>query len=106
MMNAPGFISRRLRFSNGIAMTVIAVSYLVMLIAVSVSSGFREEIRSELSSIGGDVQLTPPNLNVLDGSRPISGNPSYLSEIENVEGVQNILCGGDLFYGICCKRNS
>ena len=91
MMNAPGFISRRLRFSNGIAMTVIAVSYLVMLIAVFVSSGFREEIRSELSSIGGDVQLTPPNLNVLDGSRPISGNPSYLSEIENVEGVQNIV---------------
>ena len=72
-------------------MTVIAVSYLVMLIAVAVSSGFRSEIRSELSGISGDVQLTPPNLNVLDGSRPISGNPSYLPVIEKVEGVESVM---------------
>lgn len=89
-MNASRFISRRLRFRNGIAMTVIAVSYLVMLIAVAVSSGFRSEIRSELSGISGDIQLTPPNLNVLDAGRPICGNPSYLSVIENVDGVQAI----------------
>ena len=90
-MGASHFISRRLYFRNGIAMTVIAVSYLVMLIAVAVSSGFRSEIRSELSGISGDVQLTPPNLNVLDGSRPISGNPSYLPMIEAVDGVESII---------------
>lgn len=90
-MGASHFISRRLRFRNGIAMAVIAVSYLVMLIAVAVSSGFRSEIRAELSGISGDVQLTPPNLNVLDGSRPISGNPSYLPMIETVEGVESIV---------------
>ena len=90
-MNVSHFISARLSFKNSIAMAVIAVSYLVMLIAVAVSSGFRAEIRSELSGISGDVQLTPPNLNVLDCSRPIFGNPSYLSAIEEVEGVESII---------------
>ena len=90
-MNVSRFISGRLSFKNSIAMAVIAISYLVMLIAVAVSSGFRSEIRSELSGISGDVQLTPPNLNILDASRPIEGNPSYLSAIEGVDGVESIV---------------
>ena len=90
-MNVSRFISGRLSFKNSIAMSVIAVSYLVMLIAVAVSSGFRSEIRSELSGISGDVQLTPPNLNVLDAGKPILGNPSYLSAIEGVDGVESII---------------
>ena len=90
-MNTPLFISRRLRFRSGIAMAVIAVSYLVMIVSVAVSSGFRAEIRSELSGVSGDIQLTPPNLNVLDAARPISGNPSYLSDVERVDGVESIV---------------
>ena len=65
------FISRRIRFKGGVAMVCIAISFLVMIIAVSVSSGFRSEIRNGLSVLSGDIQLTPPNLNVLDQSRPI-----------------------------------
>lgn len=90
-MSASRFISRRLRFKNGIAMTVIAVSYLVMLVAVAVSSGFRAEIRSELSGISGDVQLTSPNLNVLDVTRPISADPGYLPVVQSVEGVESVI---------------
>jgi lipoprotein-releasing system permease protein len=89
-MDASLFISRRLRFKGGIAMLSIAISYLVMIIAVSVSSGFRNEIREGLASISGDVQLTPPNLNVLDSSRPIESDPSYLPHIRQVEGVESI----------------
>jgi ABC-type lipoprotein release transport system permease subunit len=54
-MRASLFISSRLRFKNGIAMTAIAISYFVMIIAVAVSSGFRQEIRNELAGISGDV---------------------------------------------------
>ena len=85
------FISRRLRFKNSIAMTAIAISYLVMIIAVSVSSGFRREIRGSLSGISGDVQLTPPNLNVLDNSRPIESDASYLPKLYDVQGVETIV---------------
>jgi lipoprotein-releasing system permease protein len=55
-----------------------------------VSSGFRNEIREGLASISGDVQLTPPNLNVLDSSRPIESDPSYLPYLRQVEGVESI----------------
>ena len=89
--NSIVFISRRLSFRNSIAMTAIAISYLVMIIAVAVSSGFRREIRGELSGISGDVQLTPPNLNVLDNSRPIRSDASYISQLYDVEGVESVI---------------
>lgn len=89
-MDASLFISRRLRFKGGIAMACIAISYLVMIIAVAVSSGFRNEIRRGVSSLSGDIQLTPPNLNVLDNSRPIERDASYLSYIKEVRGVKSV----------------
>lgn len=89
-MDASLFISKRLRFKGGLVMTCIAVSYLVMIIAVSVSSGFRSEIRDGLSLLSGDIQLTPPNLNVLDQTRPIERTPSYLPHILEVEGVASV----------------
>ncbi len=89
-MNVSIFISRRLRFKNGLAMTCIAISYLVMIVAVAISAGFRNEIRGGLSAYAGDVQLTPPNLNVLDQSRPIERSPSYLPYISEIEGVASV----------------
>ena len=42
-----------------------------MIIAVSVSSGYRHELRSSLSKISGDVLLSAPDLNIMSDSRPI-----------------------------------
>ena len=86
-MNTTFFISRRLRFKGGLAMVCIAVSYLVMIIAVSVSNGFRSEIRGGLSALSGDVQITPPDLNVLDQSRPIEADASYIPYIQDIDAV-------------------
>ena len=85
------FISRRIRFKGGVAMVCIAISFLVMIIAVSVSSGFRSEIRNGLTVLSGDIQLTPPNLNVLDQSRPIEREASYIPYIKEMEGVESIM---------------
>ena len=90
-MDASLFISRRLRFKGGIAMVSVAVSFLVMIIAVAVSSGFRNEIRNGLSSVSGDIQLTSPNLNVLDSSRPIERHPAYLPCLMDVDGVRDVV---------------
>ena len=90
-MDASLFIAKRLRFKGRIAMVSIAVSFLVMIIAVSVSSGFRREIRSGLSSISGDVRLVPPTMNVLDADYPIDRSPAYLPYVENVNGVDHIV---------------
>lgn len=90
-MDASFFIAGRLRFKGRIAMVSIAVSFLVIIIAVAVSAGFRHEIRSGLSMMSGDIQLTPPSMNILDGSSPVDADASYMPYITEVEGVRSIV---------------
>ncbi len=90
-MDASLFISRKLRFKGRIAMACIAVSFLVMIIAVSVSSGYRHEIRSGLSAISGDVQITPPDMNILDEGHPIEADPAYLPYVAAIDAVDDVV---------------
>ena len=83
-MNISLFIASRLKFNGKLAVICIAVSFFVMILAVSISSGFRNEIRDSLSSIGGDVQITPVDMNYLDESSPIELNAPYISRIESL----------------------
>lgn len=85
------FIARRLHFKGNLSTAAVAISFLVMIIAIAVSSGFRHEIRSGLSSISGDIQITPPDLNVFDHNAPIERYPSYLSSLESIEAVDEIV---------------
>lgn len=89
-MDASLFIARRLRFKGKIAIVSIAVSFLVMIIAVSVSSGFRSEIRSGLSELSGDIRITPSSRSVLDESVPVEENAAYRPYVEEVDGVEEI----------------
>ena len=90
-MDVSFFIAGRLRFKGKIAMICIAISFLVMIVAVSVSSGFRHEIRDGLSSVTGDVRITPPDRNVLDEGRPIESFPAYLPYVSQVGSVEKIM---------------
>lgn len=89
-MNAPSFIAGKLRFKGRIAMTAIAISFFVMILAVSVSSGFRREIRNGVASISGDVQLTSSDMNYLSEESPISATPPSLGAIDSLPGVVSI----------------
>ena len=111
-MNASSFIAGRLRFKGRIAMTAIAISYLVMILAVSISSGFRKEIRSGIASIGGDVQLTGIEMNYLSEEGPISACPPSLPSIDSLPAVESvapviyragIIKKGDSIHGVIFK---
>ena len=111
-MDASLFISRRLAFRRGIVTASVAVSFLVMIIAVAISSGFRHEIRDGLSAVSGDIQLTRPDQNVLDESSPVRSDPEFLPAIEAVEGVEaiipviykaGIVKNGDNIHGVLFK---
>ena len=89
-MDASFFIAGRLRFKGNIAVVSIAISFLVMIIAVAVSSGFRHEVRNGLSSMSGDVRLMPPAMSYLDENEPIESDPAYLTYVQDVQGVRSI----------------
>lgn len=89
-MNASFFIASRLRFKGRLIVTSIAISYLVMIIALAVSSGFRMEVRRGLSDICGDVQLIPLNADQFDGQSSMTASLSYLPHIEGLDGVDEV----------------
>ena len=89
-MDASFYIAGRLRFKGNIAVVSIAISFLVMIIAVAVSSGFRHEVRNGLSSMSGDVRLMPPAMSYLDENEPIESDPAYLPYVQDVQGVRSI----------------
>lgn len=89
-MNASAFIAGRLRFKGKTAMISIAVSFLVMILAVSISSGFRREIREGVASISGDIQLTSADMNYISEESPISSVPPSLETLETLNGVKSI----------------
>ena len=71
-------------------MVSIAISFLVMILAVSISAGYRKEIREGISSFSGDIMLSPVGQSYLNSDQPISVNPSYMEELMAVEGVDSI----------------
>ena len=89
-MNISLFIASRLKFKGKLAIVCIAVSFLVMIFAVAISSGFRIGIRDALSEISGDVQITPVDMNYLDESSPIERNAPYVSRIESLQEVRGV----------------
>lgn len=83
-MGASSFIAGRLRFRSKIAVACIAVSFLVMIIAVSVTSGFRSEIRSGISEIFGDIQITADGSNYISDESVLDLDQPYMAEIQEL----------------------
>lgn len=111
-MNVSFFIASRLKFKGKIAVVCIAVSFLVMIIAVAVSSGFRHEIRNGLSEISGDVQIVPVNMNYIGEDSPIERSPAYMDQVVSLGGVEEVIPviyragivkSGDNIHGIMLK---
>ena len=89
-MKAERFIAGKLKFRGRIAMFCIAVSFFVMIVAVAVSTGFRDAVRDGISSVSGDVMIAPADLGYMTGSSPIEKNPAYLPKVEAEKCVESV----------------
>src|SRR5574344_1761748 len=89
-MNTEGFIANRIRFKGRVAVTAMAISFFVIIIAVAISAGFRNEIRNGGSSITGDVLLTNSWFDYYSDSHPVDISPSFLPAIKAVKGVKKV----------------
>ena len=111
-MNAVRFISGKIRFKGYLTLICVAVSYLVMIIAVAVSSGFRTEIRKSLGEIYGDVRITPMEEDLATGVVSVPRHPAFLEELQQLYCVESvnpcvsragIVKQGDLVHGVLFK---
>lgn len=68
----------------------VALSYFVIIVALSVSAGFREEIRSGIATAGGDVQLTSPTDGLISEQAPFHVSDTAVCALSLVEGVRSV----------------
>ena len=71
-------------------MICIAVSFLVMILAVAISSGFRREIQNGVSIIAGDIRIAPANMDMLSEANPVNRYPAYLQRLDSLKGIKEI----------------
>jgi lipoprotein-releasing system permease protein len=100
-MNLPYFIAQRLikgrragtsfsRPINVIAVIGIALGLAVMILAVSILTGFKQQIREKVVGFGSNIQIMNFDSNLSFETAPISKNQNFMPEIERIKGIKHI----------------
>ncbi len=100
-MDLPYFIAKRLikerrqgtsfsRPINVIAIIGIATGLAVMILAVSILTGFKQEIREKVVGFGSHIQIVNFDSNISFETAPISENQSFIPEIRRIPGIRHI----------------
>lgn len=76
--------------SNTIACISVAISILVMFIAMVISDGFKREIRETSVGFSGEVFIIAPGQDITNHLYPISGRPSYIDKVKGVKGIESV----------------
>ena len=122
-MNLELFIAKRIHFEKKgeknvprpivrIVMNGIAVSIMVMLIAVGILNGFKAEVREKLIGFGSHIQISSSVSNQTYETQPIQVNPSTIDSLNSLPEVRHaqsfatqpcILKVGDVIQGCVLK---
>ncbi len=99
-MNIEYFIAKRIHFRQDrkhvsrpavrIAILGIAIGLAVMLLAVSIVLGFKQEIRNKTIGFGGHIQITNFDSNNTYEMSPIMLDDSLKEELYNIPGIKHI----------------
>ncbi|MBK7131486.1 MAG: ABC transporter permease [Bacteroidales bacterium] len=100
-MNLPYFIAQRLikgrreetsfsRPINVIAIIGIAMGLAVMILAVAILTGFKQEIRDKVVGFGSHIQIMNFDSNISFETTPISGNQEFIPRIKAIPGIKHI----------------
>ena len=78
------------RTGTVISVVSVALSIAVIIVAVSVSNGFRSEIGGKARGFMGDFTLAEPGMDITGESGPVSANLSYMEKLEALPFVERI----------------
>jgi lipoprotein-releasing system permease protein len=100
-MNIPFFIAKKLikdrrkgtsfsRPINIIAIVGIAVGLAVMILAISILTGFKQQIRDKVVGFGSHIQVINYDSNISFETTPISSDQEFVTKIRNTPGISHI----------------
>lgn len=91
-MNLNLYIAKKIKTSssNTIACASVAISILVMFMAMVISDGFKREIKETSVGFSGEVFLLSPGQDITNQLYPISGRPSYIDKIHSLKGIESV----------------
>jgi lipoprotein-releasing system permease protein len=100
-MNTPLFIAKRLikdrrkgtsfsRPINVIAIVGIAVGLAVMILAISILTGFKQQIRNKVVGFGSHIQVINFDSNISFETAPIRSDQEFVTKIKNTPGISHV----------------
>lgn len=100
-MNLPYFIANRLikgrregtsfsRPINVIAIVGIAMGLAVMILAVAILTGFKQQIREKVVGFGSHIQIMNFDSNISFETTPISDTQKFIPNIKQLQGIAHI----------------
>lgn len=98
-MRLSGFIAARMGGNGGksftrliirFAMAGIGLSLAVMILAIGIVLGFKNEIRQKITGFGGHIQIGNLDLNASKEARLIPKDTFLLQKISSMPGVENV----------------
>ena len=100
-MNLPYFIAHRLikgrreetsfsRPINVIAIIGIAMGLAVMILAVSILTGFKKEIREKVVGFGSHIQIMNFDSNISFETAPVSDTQQFIYKIKEIPGIRHV----------------
>jgi len=100
-MNLPYFIANRLikgrregtsfsRPINVIAIVGIAMGLAVMILAVAILTGFKQQIREKVVGFGSHIQIMNFDSNISFETTPISDTQKFIPKIKKIPGITHI----------------
>jgi lipoprotein-releasing system permease protein len=99
-LNLEYYIAKRIHFQQGrknvsrpavrIATIGIALGLAVMLIAIAVVIGFKQEIRNKTIGFGGHIQITNFDNNNTYEMNPIKVDKALIKKISSIDGVKHV----------------
>jgi len=73
-----------------IAVFGIAFGLLVMIMAVAIVTGFKNEVRNKVIGFGSHIQLVNYDSNASFATIPVSDNQPWLSELKSLKGIKHV----------------
>ncbi|MBG0857892.1 MAG: ABC transporter permease [Bacteroidales bacterium] len=100
-MNLPYFIAQRLikgrrqgtsfsRPINVIVIIGIAMGLAVMILAVSILTGFKEQIKDKVVGFGSNIQVVNFDSNLSFETVPINQGQEFIPKIKNIRGIKHV----------------